>query len=82
MDWKKLPSWLKGGLIGGLVGLVLAIIPYYWCDNGKLFAENCGIFWRFNLTNFYFIPLWGFFLGAYIGFRITYKKNRSKNKIS
>lgn len=66
MGWKNWPMWLKGGVIGGVVGLFLSIINIYY----YFLPSLVGSFFKQLLID----VLIGFIFGALFGKIIGLKK--------
>ena len=70
MVWKNWPEWLRWGLIGAFIGLVLLFTPLGWIS--ALFVTNV-----MRLAVFPFpwlpLPLLGFILGALINLFVRKK---------
>ena len=59
--WVKIPFWLKGGIIGGIVGFILSIY-------NKEFLKNYSLYGGYPIwiTLTYFFPLYIFYILIWI----------------
>ncbi|TSC94738.1 MAG: hypothetical protein CEN87_272 [Parcubacteria group bacterium Licking1014_1] len=77
MKWKNFPLWLKGGIIGLLIGIIylfLIDVPYLGFLGEFIFWKGCIKIFRLESmatmlcnVSLLMIPLLGFIIGAIIG---------------
>ncbi len=73
--WGKLPYWLKGGIIGLIISLILRIYNYFYLLNANTYTDCIpGPCYTGNLFNaifyspgFYFIIIVGILIGFIYG---------------
>jgi len=86
MCWKKLPYWLKGGIIGLIVGIVVVLInliknKFQFCYTliseigGFGIITICDYIWRDYVLPFLIIVLIGIVIGFIVG-KIKQSKKR------
>ena len=76
MSWKNLPSWLKGGVIGGIVGLILSIITFSYTGI-DIQKDNLLSLFIQNLLIYLVIT---FIIGAIIGWIVGKFKKQKSNR--
>ena len=91
MCWKKLPTWLKGGIIVGIIPLIIYLIFLIFIDSideGTYIITCATIFFceiisykrdTFVFTGIFAVIVW-FIIGAIIGLIVSKIKQR-KNQV-
>lgn len=57
MNWKNLPSWLKGGIIGLIPILIVMLADFIFTCNFGTHSEFCGLFTIFASFPLYIITI-------------------------
>ena len=76
MSWKNWPGWLRGGVIGGIVGLILSIITFSYTGI-DIQKDNLLSLFIQNLLIYLVIT---FIIGAIIGWIVGKFKKQKSNR--